>query len=110
MKYGLSPRAAIALTLGAKAWSLFFPNNPEDNPDPQTELDAVAKVIIPVLRHRLKLKHGWDQEYLGNKKNNDNQHILEQFIVDFCLATAPQNVKNYKETVRKTLDSMLDTL
>ncbi len=112
MPYGLGPRAPIALTLGAKAWSLFFSNNQ----DP-ISYDAVARVAIPTLRHRVKLKYGWENEYKKIVKrpqwsNNDAQeHLLDQFIADFCLATAPQDNHDYiSGYVTNTLDGVLGKL
>lgn len=108
MPYGLGPRAAIALTLGAKAWSLFF----ADNLDARS-YDAVAKVVVPTLRHRMKLNYGWENEYKIIEKpykwsnRSEAPQYLEQLIADFCLATAPDD-KDYKKKVEETLRTMLE--
>ena len=105
MPYGLGPRAAIALTLGAKAWTLFFADNLDAKSD-----DAVAQVVILTLRHRMKLQFGWEDTYEGPNRSEKPQHPLEQLIVDFCLATAPADKDYRKKEVEKTLNHILEKL
>ncbi|MCP4217775.1 MAG: AAA domain-containing protein [bacterium] len=92
LEYGLGPRAATALTLGAKAFSAMFVPEAESGEGP-----ALARVIIPVLRHRLKLKFDWHQafEKIENMKHDDtnpyvdDEEMVFALIRSFCLAAAP---------------------
>ena len=84
--YGLGPRAVIALMLGAKAWSLMFLENAE-----YAEGPALGRVVIPVLRHRIKLDFDWEDRYCKMAKQDagSSTHLLETMLKDFCLLTAP---------------------
>jgi MoxR-like ATPase len=92
--YGLGPRAATNLMLGAKAWSLMFIPGAEG-----AETPALARVIVPVLRHRIKLKFDWQETFQAIEKTaktaNPGTSAAEQdammvrMIRSFCLATAP---------------------
>lgn len=57
--YGLGPRAARDLALAAKALSLSAQNEAERN---EAGPSVVARVLLPVVRHRLKPKYGWEDE------------------------------------------------
>ncbi len=95
LEYGLGPRAVTALILGAKAFSLMFLPEAESAEGP-----ALARVIIPTLRHRFKLKFDWMQAFkrIQNIKEKDagyaetsvfDETLLVELIRTFCLATAP---------------------
>lgn len=84
MDYGLGPRAAIALSLGAKAWSLFFiPGVAE------ADVSALAKIAIPVLRHRLRLNYSWYEQTEELYANVESDRRMDHFLKAFCLACAP---------------------
>ncbi len=95
LEYGLGPRTGTALTLGAKAFSLMFLPGAESAEGP-----ALARVVIPTLRHRLKLTFDWQQAFRrieGLKETPEDQtsssaseeELLIRLIRSFCLATAP---------------------
>lgn len=85
--YGLGPRACISLMLGAKAWSLLFTQSD------YAEGSALANVIIPALRHRLKLELDWDERYrtMITNPGTDEIWLYEKLLADFCVATAPKS-------------------
>lgn len=94
--YGLGPRAAAAMLLGAKAWSAMFLPGAES-----AEVPALARVIIPTLRHRIKLKFDWQDIFSNMDKSSKVSHsisdmtlsqqdqLLEKIIETFCLSVAP---------------------
>ncbi len=98
MVYGLGPRAAMNLMLGAKAWSAMFIPGAEGAEGP-----ALARVMVPTLRHRIKLKFDWQETFLNmnkearkkEKESHDtagsahNDTLVAQLIQSFCLACAP---------------------
>lgn len=51
--YGFGPRAAVALQLGAKAWTLLFETKD------QADAESLAHIVVPALRHRLQLSFDW---------------------------------------------------
>ncbi len=96
MAYGLGPRAAIAMMLGAKAFALMFSPNTENADGP-----SLARVIIPALRHRIKLDIDWEYRYRKIiKKDIPNESLLlEKMLADFCIATAPKKYE-YQVTIK----------
>jgi MoxR-like ATPase len=110
LEYGLGPRAATALTLGAKAFSLMFLPGAESAEGP-----ALARVAIPSLRHRFKLKFDWLQAFCkieGLKEiedrytTSDDEEMLIKMIRSFCLAAAPSS-STYSEYSRNFEGSFL---
>jgi MoxR-like ATPase len=110
LEYGLGPRAATALTLGAKAFSLMFLPGAESAEGP-----ALARVAIPSLRHRFKLKFDWHQAFCkieGLKEiedrytTTDDEEMSIKMIRSFCLAAAPGS-STYSEYSRNFEGSFL---
>ncbi len=110
LEYGLGPRAATALTLGAKAFSLMFLPGAESAEGP-----ALARVAIPSLRHRFKLKFDWHQAFCkieGLKEiedrytTTDDEEMSIKMIRSFCLAAAPSS-STYSEYSRNFEGSFL---
>jgi MoxR-like ATPase len=112
MVYGLGPRAATNLMLGAKAWSIMFVPGAEG-----AEAPALARVMVPVLRHRIKLKFDWQETFVAMEKGGKPQPIgttaaeqdamLIRLIEAFCLATAPggnEYQRIFQEEFRKSLE------
>ncbi len=98
MLYGMGPRAAIAMMNGAKAWTLLFSRGSDNADGP-----ALARVVIPVLRHRIKLNYDWEERYLAAIKSKGidrgGDWLLERLIADFCIHTAPDR-HGYPTTVK----------
>ncbi|MCP4111358.1 MAG: AAA domain-containing protein [Desulfobacteraceae bacterium] len=111
MTYGLGPRAAIAMMLGAKAFALMFPPNTENADGPSlarvvintenADGPSLARVVIPSLRHRIKLDIDWEYRYRKIiKKDIPNETLLmEKMLADFCIATAPKKYE-YQVTIK----------
>ena len=86
--YGLGPRAPIAMMLGAKAWSLLFSRF-----SGYAEGPSLAAVVIPVLRHRLKLDIDWSERYesLVSEPGPHETWRLEKFLADLFISAAPKS-------------------
>lgn len=130
LTYGLGPRAAINLARAARAWALCFGTSNtfvqtqvkissigEENKVFTTEAptaDAVdlAHVIIPVLRHRLKLAVDWEARYEELVRRAPFAQASDRgaaLIADFALATAPtgqKDIGNYRELLRANLEQV----
>jgi hypothetical protein len=103
------------LMLGAKAWSMMFLPGAESAEGP-----ALARVVIPTLRHRIKLKFDWQDTFLKIEKqtkrdNPDTESmsqmdaLLVKMIQSFCLATAPDEheyLRNFKEALEKSINEI----
>ena len=83
IEFGLGPRAVTAMIRGAKAWSSLFSQTEEDY---VATGDSLAPILIPILRHRLKLKFDWERSFKGTH---------DQFLREFCEAALPRD-DNYK--------------
>ena len=88
--FGLGPRAAESLVIGSKAYALLFLLDRGGGAGPE----ALAKVLLPTLRHRLKLTFGWEERYAatcGLSVDEENQHLLNIMLAELSMAVAPQN-------------------
>jgi len=99
--FGLSPRAAIDLMLATKAWSLLF------IPDAiTTDYRALANIVIPTLRHRIKLDIDvLSEDYydeISNKNNQSGYGSFEKFLIEFCMLTIPEKgyPKDFKNIIQ----------
>jgi len=94
--YGLGPRAVIYLMLGAKAWSLLFSQKATHAEGP-----GLASVLIPTLRHRLKLDLDWSETYrtMVSRGGGSEEWLYDKLLADFCIHTAPK-AGEYAATVK----------
>jgi MoxR-like ATPase len=114
MIYGLGPRAAYNMMLGAKAWSLMFLPGAENAEGP-----GLARVVVPTLRHRIKLKFDWQETFFKIEKpakTDNTETAVDSMTLDaqtvrmiesFCLATAPDEheyLRIFKEEFHKSLN------
>jgi MoxR-like ATPase len=85
IQYGMSPRAAGDIMLGAKAWVCIA----------HTDVQYVAAshlqaVVVHALRHRLRLSFDDDHAY-ADDDDGDPERRLEEAIRQLCLVTAPKD-------------------
>jgi len=101
--YGLGPRVAKDLMLGAKAWSFFF----ADANNEQADGADLARVVLPALRHRLKLRYNWMETYRPKARPDEYNEavLLDEFIADFCVMTAPK-ANSYQYSFQQALDQV----
>lgn len=101
--YGLGPRAALAMMHGAKAWSLMFLSDAR-----QAEPAALARVTLPVLRHRFKLAFDWEERY-GERFDDhaaSSAERLDRLVATFCQLCAPRDHEYdrvFRESMRETM-------
>jgi hypothetical protein len=88
--YGLGPRAAIALMRGAKAWTYLYSSD-----TPRADGAALAHVVIPTLRHRIRTTYDWKERYTDSREAElwsapgAEAELLERLIAEVCQRTAP---------------------
>ena len=114
--FGLSPRAAIALTLGVKAWSLMF-MDAIGTGDGASQARALAHVSLSAIRHRIKPHFDWEEHYWkmcyrGKPAPVDGYPpgFWDAFLVDLCKACAPTTSKSEYAIYNKVYTSELDAL
>jgi MoxR-like ATPase len=101
LSYGLGPRAATSLALATKAWTFFFIENAARGDAP-----ALARVLIPVLRHRLKLRYGWQTQVEGVDPDAHPDHQLDRFLAELAVAAAPAQ-RDYRDLFTRELQAVL---
>ncbi len=102
VEYGIGPRAATALMLGAKGWAGLFLGGVDQAGA------ALGRVALPVLRHRLKLVFDWEERFAEEAQkqrrsvpaSRDSRH--DALLTDLVLRTAPDAV-GYRELVGQSL-------
>ncbi|MCW2243150.1 AAA family ATPase [Azospirillum canadense] len=102
VEYGAGPRAATALMLGAKGWAGLFLGGAEQAGA------ALARIALPVLRHRLKLVFGWEHHFAEDAAKRyreppvgrDDCH--DALLAELVLRTAPDE-PGYRDLVRQSL-------
>lgn len=98
--FGLSPRAATSMMLGAKAWAVLFGGNSGE----EDTLTGFAETVLPAIRHRMHTSSGWDIDSIGNNENNNQ--ALDKILSDFIIKTSP-NDNYYKSTLKNMLDRQI---
>jgi hypothetical protein len=103
LRYGLGPRAAKDLLLGAKGWKLFF----SDGSTTTAQADDLAMVIMPVLRHRLKVDPGFLEKQYLNKAKGRRERLIDHFIKDLAVECAPTK-DGYHARFKDQLEAILE--
>jgi len=87
-------RAAFALELGARglaAVQFVDPDSPETLVDHMPA--AFAHLFAPAIRHRLKLRLGWERIYRSSTDGveDDPDRLQDSLLRDFVLMCAPED-------------------
>lgn len=104
ISYGLGPRAARDMLLGAKAWGFLFVEGSS-----AADGRALANTVVPTLRHRLHFKPGWQRDYLHTypaaQAARTQEDLTDDFIIRLCKLTTPK-----QGGYRNVFDNAFDTL
>ena len=102
--FGLGPRGAIAMMLGAKAWALMVLPGDGENTNV-----GLARMAVPTLRHRLRCRFGWEDEFRRASaplvEAAPTAPLQDLLLARFALATAPER-GGYRDVVAGTLEAM----
>ena len=108
--YPLGPRAGFAMLLGAKALALIAPFDMQRMPgDPEEVMEAFSRVVLPAIRHRLQLRHGWQHAYrkTGGRSGDeatDRPAARNELLADFAQLCAPgQSQTSYPQAFKSGL-------
>ncbi|MFM9960720.1 MAG: AAA family ATPase [Planctomycetaceae bacterium] len=99
-RYPIGPRAAIALMTGAKAWHLLFGGTGEF-----ASTSELKRVVVPALRHRMKLDFSWREKVARDLKLTENHpDLLELFVLHLCSLTGPD--KQSRSTFQERFEEL----
>ncbi len=104
VEYGVGPRAATALMLGAKGYGGLFLGGADQAGA------ALVRVALPVLRHRLKLVFDWEERLKEDEKKHRRDLPIRQedrhdrLLSQLILMTAPAEA-GYRDLVRQSLQT-----
>lgn len=114
--FGLSPRAAIALMIGVKAWSLMFMDALVTG-DGGGQARALAHVSLPAIRHRIKPHFDWEERYWKMCYRDKPAPVdgyppgfWDAFLIALCKACAPTTGKSEYIIYNKAYTSELGAL
>lgn len=103
-EFGLGPRGAIAMMLGAKAWALLVLPGEGENTNV-----GLARMAVPAMRHRLRCRFGWEDEFrlasASLVERAPYAPLQDLLLAQFTLATAPER-GGYRDVVAGTLAQM----
>lgn len=113
MLYGLGTRASYMLARGAKAYTLLFIRGAVNAADPE----ALVKVALPILRHRIKLDTGWkvnyEEEFVDKGFSSpilrDLPITWDRLVMDFFLLSAPAKIPGYREALDNVVVNVLQS-
>ncbi len=105
-QFGLGPRASENLSLGCKAYALLF----LDGSDGVAGPEALAHVVLPILRHRIKLSFDWEERFAGIQgfelnEDESREGLLDAMLAMLCDATAPNDHEFYRSALVRLLKS-----
>ena len=75
---------------GSKAWTYLYSSD-----TPRADGAALAHVVIPTLRHRIRLTYDWKERYTDSRDVEQwsapgaEAMLLERLIAELCQRTAP---------------------
>lgn len=84
--YGLGPRAASALLIGSKAWICLFDTMVE-----KIDGAALGCVLVPTLRHRIRLNRDWFRTAGAELKieHVERDRRIDHYLLRLATLTAP---------------------
>jgi MoxR-like ATPase len=100
IRYPLGPRAAFAMELGARslaALRLYGENGADNLAEFLTP--SLAEVAVPAIRHRLKLKFGWQSRFTPPTGTSPNARLEDLLLQEFIMLCAPPD-STYQEILR----------
>ena len=103
IRYPLGPRAAFAMELGARAVAaldLFGETGAGTLSD--FILPAFAQIAVPSIRHRLKLKLGWERTYVPPEGASATARPEDLLLQHFIMLCAPEEA-GYRDLIKSSL-------
>lgn len=109
IRYPLGPRAAFAMELGARGLAVLF----VDPDRPETLIDhtptAFSRLCLPAIRHRLKLRMGWERSYRAEGSDVEGlgtDRLQDKLLCKFIMLCAPDDAE-YCDTLEQSLKDFL---
>jgi MoxR-like ATPase len=92
IRYPLGPRAAFAMELGARSLAALrlYDETGTDNLA-EFMVPALAEIVVPSIRHRLKLKFGWDTRFTPPAETSPHARKEDLLLQEFVMLCAPED-------------------
>lgn len=107
--YRLGPRAAFAMELGARAYTVIALLNDSATDEVADHMPhALGQISIPSVRHRIKLKRSWEglPSIEGDDPNLDRDRKQDQVLANFVKLCAP-DASDYQSVIETSLETFL---
>jgi MoxR-like ATPase len=96
IRYELGPRAATSLTLAALGWAAIAEVEPSEvSQIPARSADALAKIAVPVLRHRMQFEMDFD---IGTHQAQQHDDLVRQFVT-LCAPAGSGYADNFAASI-----------
>jgi MoxR-like ATPase len=96
IRYELGPRAATSLSLATVGWAALAEVKPsEASQIPAKSMDALAKIAVPVLRHRMRFEMDFA---FGVDQANQHDDLVREFVV-LCAPAEHGYADNFKISI-----------
>lgn len=109
LSYPLGPRAATSLMLGTKGWAAAMSVEPGAVELGSHAADALVRIAMPALRHRLKFRFGWERAYRDNAglgTETEPEDLRDRAIAEFVALCAPGDA-TYQDIITRGLDAAM---
>jgi len=92
IRYPLGPRAAFAMELGARSLAaLRLYDEPGADNLAEFMVPSLAEIAVPAIRHRLKLKFGWDSRFAPPPGTSPHARKEDLLLQEFVMLCAPED-------------------
>ena len=100
IRYPLGPRAAFAMELGARSLAALrlYDETGADNLA-EFMVPALAEIAVPAIRHRLKLKFGWQSRFTPPPGTSLHARKEDLLLQEFVMLCAPED-RAYQDLLR----------
>ncbi len=96
IRYELGPRAATSLSLATVGWAAFAEVKPNEvSQIPAKSMDALAKIAVPVLRHRMRFEMDFG---FGSEHANQHDGLVREFVA-LCAPAEHGYAESFKISV-----------
>jgi MoxR-like ATPase len=105
IRYPLGPRAAFAMELGARSLASLrlYDETGADNLA-EFMVPALAEIAVPAIRHRLKLKFGWDTRFTPQPGSSPHARKEDLLLREFVMLCAPED-NAYQDLLRASFST-----
>jgi MoxR-like ATPase len=102
IRYELGPRAATSLSLATVGWAALAEVKPNEvSQIPAKSMDALAKIAVPVLRHRMRFEMDFA---FGADQANKHDDLVREFVA-LCAPAEQGYAESFKISIAAAAES-----